>query len=125
MPDTDRLQGAEPRVSHPFLVRYQSSQRPGTWRVSPLSSLGVGGIRFIGECAYELGERVLIQLVLPSASRPVEVTGRVYWANPVNAPMKLFDYGMAFETLPPPARAVIETTVSRLVRKYEERMAAP
>ena len=105
-----------PRVEYPFMVRYQSRRRPGTWRMAPLHNLSVCGARFLCECPFEIGEALDLELILPSAKEPVTLKARVVWSKVANAALSLHEYGVAFEALTPGQEATIHQVVSHLLR---------
>lgn len=106
-----------PRVEYPFMVRYQSRRTPGAWRMAPLQNVSIGGARFVCECAFDVGEPVELQFVLPNARDPVVIASRVVWAKMTNEAMQLYEYGVAFEALAPEAQRLLEPIVAHLLHK--------
>ena len=99
-----------PRVAHSFIIRYQP---PGNsaWLMSPLRDLSSGGARFLSEHAFAGGEVFDVQLVLPTASRPVPLKARVAWAKPWRA--GLLDVGITFD----PGDALIQRTIDEAISR--------
>ena len=107
-------QGAEnrrtPRMARSFMLRYQPPEQ-SAWLLSPLRDLSSGGARFLSEHAFTAGDLFDIQLVLPTASRPVELKVRVAWAKPWRA--GLFEVGVTFD----PGDAGIQQTIDEAVKR--------
>ena len=99
-----------PRIIHSFMLRYQPPDKP-TWLLSPLRDLSSGGARFLSEYAFIAGDRFDVQLVLPTASHPVEVKARVAWAKPWR--VGLFEVGVTFD----PGDVGIQQTIDEAVKR--------
>jgi hypothetical protein len=101
-----------PRIAHSFMLRYQPPGK-GAWLISPLRDLSSGGARFLSEYAFTAGDLFDIQLVLPTASRPVELKVRVTWAKPWRA--GLFEVGVTFDPGDVGIQQTIDDAVKRLL----------
>jgi hypothetical protein len=101
-----------PRVQRPFLVRYRAADDArGTWGMSPIKDLGVGGVRFLAEARLAVGQRLSLELRLPTAAAPLGLEGSVAWAR--SAPMGLTEYGVKLHPADAAARRVLEEAVRR------------
>ena len=101
-----------PRITHPFIVRYQP---PGkhTWLMSPLRDLSGGGARFFSEHAFTAGEAFEIQLILSTSSHPVQLKARVAWVKPWRA--GLLEVGVTFDPGDVGVQRTVDAAVSRLL----------
>ena len=107
----------DPRIARGFLVRYR---RPWerSWSVSPLRDLSCSGARFIGECAFEVGTELELQLVLPVAKEPLVLLACVARAKP--GPMNLVEYGVTFKTEEAAIQETIDVAVAYFLRKQRK-----
>lgn len=104
-----------PRARHPFLVRYRTPRARAvgaTWRTAPLHDLSCGGARFLCECAYQVGDFLELELVLPNRKDPVAVDARIVWGRPANPALNLSEYGVAFDRIPPDTCAAIAAAIA-------------
>ena len=86
------------RIARAFMVRYQLPElQDAPWAVAPLRDFSPEGARFLSERKFSLGQRVLLQLLLPTLGEPLRLKARVAWTKP--APLKLTVVGVAFEEL--------------------------
>ena len=109
-------QGAEnrraPRIAHSFMLRYQPPGK-ATWLISPLRDLSSGGARFLSEHLFTVGNVFEIQLVLPTASRPVQLKTRVAWVKPWRA--GLVEVGVTFDPGDTGVQGMIDDAVTKLL----------
>jgi len=101
-----------PRIAHPFLIRYRSSGSEGTWRIAPVRNLSAHGACFRGEYDFQIGEEVVLQLILPSSKQPLSLTARVVWSKRVNEPLHLIEYGVEFHHPDPSTQRLISELVA-------------
>ena len=110
------MSGAEhrkaPRITHPFMVRYQP---PGkrAWLMSSLRDLSGGGARFFSEHVFAAGEMFEIKLILPTSSYPVQLKACVAWVKPWRA--GLLEVGVTFDPGDVGVQRMIDEAVSRLL----------
>jgi hypothetical protein len=57
----------------------------GAPKISPLINVSVGGLQFITEDCFDLGQRLDIKLIIPSAFRSLSVRAEVVWAHRVTS----------------------------------------
>lgn len=115
---SDHEHRRSPRITQGFLVRYR---RPGetSWFVSSLRDLSSHGVRFIGECVFDVGTELELQLVLPMAKGPLALQGRVIRTTP--GPMRLTAYGVTFQAGEASVQEMIDEAVAYFLRKQRER----
>lgn len=88
----------------PFLARAP--------RVSPLIDLSVGGLQFVSDDLYDIGQRLNLKVIIPSAFRALSTQGEVVWVKRiVDRP----SYRMGVRFLNPSAEDI------SLLRSLEER----
>ena len=107
----------DPRIVRGFMLRYR---RPAerAWSVSPLRDLSSSGARFIGESAFEVGNELELQLVLPMAKEPLMLQARVAWVKP--GPMALVEYGIMFQSDEAGVQQMIDVAVAHFLRKLRK-----
>jgi hypothetical protein len=110
-------QRREPRISKPFMVRYRAAGGGAAWDAAPLRDLSCSGVRFLSARAFERGQALDLQLLLPTAKEPLVLGGEVMWAKA--APMDVFEIGVAFHGVSPAADRLLEEAVSRFIQKEE------
>ena len=89
----------------------------GAPKVSPLIDMSVGGLQFVSDDLYEIGQRLNLKVIAPSAFRSLTAQGEVVWAKRV---AHRGSYRMGVRFLSPTAEVV------GFVRTLEERYwAAP
>ena len=114
---TDSEHRRDPRIVRGFMVRYRRLAER-LWSVSPLRDLSSSGARFIGECAFEAGTELELQLVLPMAKEPVALQARVAWVKP--GPMHLAEYGITFQAEAAGVQQMIDVAVAHFLRKQRK-----
>lgn len=69
------------RVQRGFVVRYRRVwARAPIWSASTLADFSITGASFVSQYACAAGERLALQLLLPTSPAPVELAARVAWA---------------------------------------------
>ncbi len=53
-------------------------------RVSPLIDLSVGGLQFVSDDLYDIGQRLNLKVIMPSAFRALSTQGEVVWAKRIS-----------------------------------------
>ena len=99
------------RIAHSFVVRYWPTKGEAQSKVTQLEDFSKTGARFLSEHAFIAGDRFDVQLVLPTASHPVEVKARVAWAKPWR--VGLFEVGVTFD----PGDVGIQQTIDEAVKR--------
>ncbi|MBI4597483.1 MAG: PilZ domain-containing protein [Candidatus Omnitrophica bacterium] len=96
MVETERRGGA--RAPRAFLVRHRAPDAGGgSWLVSPLRDLSVGGARFMTESLLlKAGDPLELQLVLPTVAHPLRLPAKVVWAR-AGRIASIMELGVAFE----------------------------
>jgi len=84
----------------------------GAPKVSPLIDLSVGGLQFVSDDLYDMGQRLDLKVVVPSAFRAVSLHGEVAWAKRIS---DRASYRMGVRFLDPSAEDI------GLLRSLEER----
>ena len=64
------------RIRIPLLIRYQMNKE-GEGKISNLSDLAAGGVRFTTEDLIPIGTRIHLQVKLPWREKPLDVIGKV------------------------------------------------
>lgn len=107
------------RAERGLLVRYRPAGASGAaWLLSPLRDLSSGGAHFVSEQPFTVGERLELQLILPTAPQPIGLAARVAWAKPL--PERLTELGVSFNEVDPLQRQALEDAVAQFVRKQED-----
>ena len=123
-PQAERRQS--PRIPHGFLVRYRLPTARGmVWRMSPLRDLSRGGARFLAEGFFEIGQWINLQLIVPNAKQPVDVSVRVVWSKPAKALLNLHEYGVVFELIQPTDRQRLEAALAPLLKSHPPSSSTP
>ena len=108
-----------PRVAQAFIIRYRRSDISGSsWLVSPARDLSSQGARFISEHTFQSGERLDVQLTLPSSQEPVLVKARVKWIKPIQ--LGMVELGVAFEAEDATTREVLERAITYVLQKRQQ-----
>lgn len=105
-------QRQDPRVAHPFMVRYYWQD---SWHISPLKDFSASGARFVSEYPFAAGELLDAQLILPLARQPIAARARVVWVKPSS--LGLAELGVTFELGDTEAKQAIEAAVAHFLRK--------
>lgn len=104
------------RVAHAFVVRYKFIWAgEAMWSVSTLRNFSRVGARFLSERLFGEGDKLVLQLLLPTFKEPVWVRARVIWTKP--AQWGTFGLGVAFEPTEAAARKAITDAADFFLRK--------
>jgi Tfp pilus assembly protein PilZ len=105
-----------PRITQAFMVRYRAptGSRP-SWLVAPLRDLSSGGARFLSEGAFDVGDELEIQLLLPLSREPVSLPARVAWVK--SAPLGMVELGVTFNPGDVRVQQTIDAAVLRFLHK--------
>lgn len=115
-PSEPQEQRHDPRVAHPFMVRYQCQE---SWHVSPLKDFSTTGARFVADYPFTQGEVLDAQMIFPLARQPIAVRARIVWMKPTQ--WGLVELGVTFELGDAEAKQAIEAAVAHFLRKQERR----
>jgi Tfp pilus assembly protein PilZ len=107
-----------PRVARHFLVRYRPLRdSDAEWLVSPLRDLSSGGARFLSERQFAAGDVMMMQLILPVSSQPIELKARVAWTRKSKVGTAITDLGVTFETQDVFVQRTLETAIAHLLKR--------
>ena len=96
------------RVQHPFTIRYRdATESDKPWLITTVRDLSLGGARFIADQAFDVGQALELQVVVPVSRQTIVLRAHVVWANPKNPALRLYEYGVAFD--------VIDTALQQLI----------
>jgi len=104
------------RVARHVMARYRTTRVPeAAWLMSPLRDLSGGGARFLSEYAFEAGELMELQLLLPNAPKPIELKAKVAWMKPM--PTRFTELGVTFDPGDTAVQRVIDEAIVRFLRQ--------
>ncbi len=116
MKERERRHG--PRVARAFMVRYRLPLAgQGSWQLSPLRDFSSEGARFISEHPFQIGDRLDVQLLLPSSRDPIALSVRIAWTRP--AQFGTIELGVAFDLRDPIVKQSIDNAAAYFLRRKD------
>ena len=100
-----------PRVPRHVIARHRTTRVPAAaWLMSPLLDLSRAGARFLSEYAFEAGEGMEVELLLPNAPHPLPLRASVAWAKPSQG--QLTEVGVSFDVNDAASQQTLEAAVA-------------
>ncbi len=112
---TSPEQRGAPRAERSLIARYRALEsEAGPWFISPLKDVSLKGARFLTECEFKPGSRLVLHVALPSSREPRVLCATV---NRIRlAADALWEVGVEFEALQPEDRRCLQEAVERVLR---------